>query len=44
MIPTTQVVKIQTTRMIAISLYGKDAESAAMSREDSGFWDDDDED
>ena len=44
MIPTTQIVKIQTTQMIAISLYGTDATEAAMGRDGGDFWDDEDDD
>ena len=44
MIPTTQVVKIQTTKMIAVSLYGEDAQGEGMSRRRGrSIWDDDDD-
>ena len=41
MIPTLQVVKIQTTNLLqAVSMLGKDAEGPGMGRE-AGFSDDD---
>lgn len=45
-IPTTKLVKIQTAKMIAtsINMYGKNAESAGMSRQGGrDLWDDDDD-
>ena len=43
-IPTTLVVKLQPTRMIAVSMYGKDATGEAMGRQGGSGWDDDDYD
>ena len=46
MIPTIQLVKIKTVKMIAVSLrVGNTFQNGddVLSREDSGFWDDDDE-
>lgn len=41
--PETKIVKIQTANMIAISLYGKDAEDQGMSRRGNNVWDEEDE-
>lgn len=42
--PAIRIVKINTAKMIAVSLtmYGKDATGTGMSR-DSGWWDDEEE-
>ena len=45
-IPTTTIVKIETTQMIAtsIDMYGKNAEGAGMSRRgNNSVWDDDED-
>ena len=39
--PEINVVKIQTTQMIAVSMVGKDATGTAMSRDTNDLWDDD---
>jgi len=42
--PETKIVKIQTANMIAISLYGKDAEDEGMSRRgNNSLWDDEED-
>ena len=43
--PETKIVKIQTANanMIAISMYGKDAENPGMSRRGNSVWDDDED-
>ena len=44
--PEIKVIKVQTAKMIAVSaeMFGKDAESEALSRRGDFLWDDDEED